>query len=62
MGGSLHSPSHFAASLPDDQPIVLVFGAMATGAISMAEHPYVRQLNDYYCNGSGSGITNAFSI
>lgn len=42
--GSLHNPSHFAASLPDDKPIVLVFGAMASGSIAKEDHPYVSDL------------------
>ena len=40
----MHSPSHLAAGLPDDVPIVLVFGAMATGSINISDHPYVSQL------------------
>jgi len=42
--GALHSPTHFAAALPDDVPIVLVLGAMASGSISLADHPYVTEL------------------
>lgn len=41
QAGTLHSPTAFADSLPDDVPIVLVFGAMATGSIDKKDHPYV---------------------
>lgn len=44
QGGTLHSPTAFAAGLPDDAPIVLVFGAMATGSIDIKDHPYVSKL------------------
>ena len=40
--GSLHSPITFASNLPDNVPIVLVFGAQATRGIVAADHPYVR--------------------
>ena len=42
--GKLHSPPSFAATLPDDVPIVFVLGAMASGSISVADHPYVTEL------------------
>eukprot|EP01035_Chromulina_nebulosa_P018747 gene18747-24513_t len=42
--GSLFSPTHFASNLPDNAPIVLVFGAMASGSIDVADHPYIEQL------------------
>ena len=42
--GDLHSPVHFANSLPDDKPIVLIFGAMAVGSISTNDHPYINDL------------------
>lgn len=42
--GSLHNPVTFAQSLPDDVPIVLVFGAQATRGIEAADHPYVSKL------------------
>ena len=40
--GQLYNCSHFTTGLPDDAPIVLVFGAMAAGSISQDDHPYVR--------------------
>jgi len=39
--GKLYNPHHFAASLPTDQPIMIVFGAMAAGSIDIKDHPYV---------------------
>lgn len=42
--GTLYSPASLAASLPDDVPVVLVFGAMATGGIKMADHPYMQEM------------------
>lgn len=45
--GTLHNPVTFAQSLPDDVPIVLVFGAQAMRGIEAADHPYVRLL--LYC-------------
>lgn len=42
--GSLWNPTTLATSMPDDAPIVLIFGAMATGAISMIDHPYIETL------------------
>ena len=38
----MYSPTALAASLPDDAPIVLVFGAFAVGMIKPEDHPYVR--------------------
>ena len=40
--GSLHSAPTFASHLPDNVPIVLIFGAQATKGICAADHPYVR--------------------
>lgn len=42
--GTLHNPMTFASSLPDDVPIVLVFGAQATRGIEAADHPYVSNV------------------
>lgn len=39
--GNLYSPLALATGLPDKTPIVLLFGAMATGSIEIADHPYV---------------------
>lgn len=40
--GTLYNPTHFAQTkVPDDVPIVFVFGAMAVGSIDITEHPYV---------------------
>jgi len=40
--GDLYNPTHFVhTEVPDDAPIVLIFGAMATGSIDVADHPYV---------------------
>ena len=38
----MYNPQSFAAQLPDDAPIVLVIGAMASGSIDPADHPYVE--------------------
>ena len=57
--GALYNPSHFAASLPDDVPIVLVFGAQAVEGLRLEDHPYVRScftcfllclLDLYFCD------------
>jgi hypothetical protein len=40
--GSLYNPNSFAASLPEDKPVVFVIGAMAAGHILQDDHPYVR--------------------
>jgi rRNA small subunit pseudouridine methyltransferase Nep1 len=42
--GSLHNPTHFATLLPDNSPVVLIFGAMAVGAIKAEDHPYIQQM------------------
>jgi len=42
--GSLYNPTALAQSMPDDLPIVLVFGAMAVGAIKRDDHPYLEEL------------------
>jgi rRNA small subunit pseudouridine methyltransferase Nep1 len=43
--GTLYNPTHFAAGMPkSEEPIVLVFGAMAAGAIDPTEHPYVSSV------------------
>lgn len=43
--GELYNPAHFAQTqVPDDAPIVFVFGAMATGSIDVADHPYINSL------------------
>ena len=46
VGGTLYNPRSFAErALPDDGlPLVLVFGAMATGAIKAEDHPYIEQM------------------
>jgi len=41
--GVLHNPAHWATSLPSDRPVVLVFGAMASGSIDPADHPYMQK-------------------
>jgi rRNA small subunit pseudouridine methyltransferase Nep1 len=47
--GSLYNPNVFVQTqIPDDAPIVLIFGAMATGSIEMADHPYVSM--PFYIN------------
>ncbi len=55
--GVLQSPVHFAADLPDDKPIVLVFGAMASGSIAVEDHPYLSSssllsISEYPLSGS----------
>ena len=42
--GTLYNPHHFAASLPTTEPIMFVFGAMATGSILMKDHPYMTEM------------------
>ena len=42
--GDLHSPAVFCEQLPDNKPIVFIFGAMATGSINANEHPYVTDM------------------
>mmetsp|Transcript_26581 Transcript_26581/g.26829 ORF Transcript_26581/g.26829 Transcript_26581/m.26829 type:complete len:235 (-) Transcript_26581:106-810(-) len=53
--GQLHNPSHFAASLPDDRPLVFVLGAMAAGSIDPVDHPYMEKemisVSDYPLSG-----------
>uniref|UniRef100_A0A7S3NDP7 Ribosomal RNA small subunit methyltransferase NEP1 n=1 Tax=Aureoumbra lagunensis TaxID=44058 RepID=A0A7S3NDP7_9STRA len=53
--GTKYSPHHFAASLPDNKPIALVFGAMATGSISRDNHPSMLDMvcvSDYPLSGA----------
>lgn len=45
--GTLHNPVHFASSLPDKVPIVLIFGAQATRGIVAADHPYVSLVANF---------------
>lgn len=53
--GVLYNPVHFAAGLPKSGPIVFVLGAMSTGAICVADHPYICDnlvsLSDYPLSG-----------
>lgn len=42
--GVLHKPSHFANKLPENGPIVLILGAMATGSINNNDHPYMQEV------------------
>lgn len=43
--GTLYNPTHLAQTqVPDDVPIVLIFGAMATGSIEISDHPYITEL------------------
>ena len=39
--GTLYNPTHFAAQLPDDAPIVFYIGAMASGHLTREENPEV---------------------
>lgn len=39
--GTLYNPNHFAATLPDDAPIVFYIGAMASGHLTKDENPEV---------------------
>ncbi len=40
--GTLNTPTNFVTGkIPVDCPIVLVFGAMASGSIDINDHPYV---------------------
>eukprot|EP01041_Mallomonas_annulata_P007368 gene7368-15048_t len=53
--GTLFNPVHFAAGLPDDKPIVFIFGAMASGSIDPNDHPYLEgnliSLSEYPLSG-----------
>ena len=42
--GTLYNPHHFATTLPTKEPVMFVFGAMATGSISMSDHPYMTEM------------------
>ena len=42
--GKLFSPQSLAVGLPDDKPIVFVFGAMAAGSVTLEDHPYCTEL------------------
>lgn len=42
--GQLYNPNRLATLMPDDVPIILVFGAMATGSIRREDHPYMHEL------------------
>ena len=42
--GELHSPTAFASQLPDDVPIVVYAGAMASGHITREEHPEIGEM------------------
>ena len=54
--GVLASPVHWVTDLPDDKPIVLVFGAMASGSIAAEDHPYIDSglisISEYPLSGS----------
>lgn len=39
--GELRNAHRLASTMPKDVPIVLVFGAMASGSITTEDHPYV---------------------
>ena len=40
-----------ASNMPTDVPIVLIFGAMASGSITVEDHPYVRRHHfNYFTN------------
>mmetsp|Transcript_21227 Transcript_21227/g.68483 ORF Transcript_21227/g.68483 Transcript_21227/m.68483 type:complete len:242 (+) Transcript_21227:34-759(+) len=55
--GTKYAPTHFAASLPDDKPIALVFGAMATGSIDRANHDNMIDMvcvSDYPLSGAAA--------
>lgn len=43
-GGTLHNPMHFASMLPENDPVVLVIGAMAVGSIKKEDHPYMQEV------------------
>ena len=42
--GNLVHPGEYVASLPQNEPIVLVFGAMAHGHLTVAEYPYIEEM------------------
>lgn len=44
QAGKLYSPDCFARKLPDDVPVVLVVGAMASGSIKIEDHPYCEEM------------------
>lgn len=54
--GALNNPLSFAQRLPQmgKAPLVLIFGAMSSGSISAADHPYIQELvsiSDYPLSG-----------
>mmetsp|Transcript_22647 Transcript_22647/g.31038 ORF Transcript_22647/g.31038 Transcript_22647/m.31038 type:complete len:254 (+) Transcript_22647:42-803(+) len=54
--GTLYNPLSFAQRLPQmgKTPLVLIFGAMSSGSISVADHPYIQELvsiSDYPLSG-----------
>lgn len=54
-GGKKYTPHHFAASLPSDKPVCLVFGAMASGSISRDDHDNMLDMvcvSEYPLSGS----------
>ena len=56
--GTLYSPTHFAASLPDDVPLVFIIGAMAKGSIKPEEHNIVEMVSISEFPLSGSTAIN----
>jgi len=44
QGGTLYNPIAFARQLPEDGPLMLVLGAMASGSIKKEDHPYMTDM------------------
>ncbi|CAN0118399.1 unnamed protein product, partial [Phaeothamnion confervicola] len=42
--GTLYSPVSFASQLPEDAPVVFYVGAMASGHVTVEEHPEIEQM------------------
>ena len=42
--GTLYNPVVFASQLPEDEPIMFVVGAMASGRIVKEDHPYMQDM------------------
>lgn len=42
--GTLYNPNLFAAELPEDKQIVFFIGAMASGHLTVNEHPYIEEM------------------
>jgi rRNA small subunit pseudouridine methyltransferase Nep1 len=44
QSGTLYTPMNFIRSIPEDEPIMFVIGAMANGSIKKDDHPYMTDV------------------